>query len=309
MIEPVIRQVIQPVLSPIDAVTGGGGLWTPANLFQSSEQGAYYDFSDFSTLFQDSAGTTPVTEVGQPVGFMLDKSQGLVRGAELVTNGDFSAGSAGWYFEVTGANDITVASGSVRFQSLGADNARIYQQSILAIGSTYEITFDVLAGSSGKLKVLPVGPTGEAVFSCTPGTKSFVSVASNATLVVSRVVGKAVDAYITNISVREVPGNHATQSTASKRPLLQQHVNGAYYADFDGVDDALEAYFATAPGSNCTVAYAIPGSGASITTGVTIGAGTYSFNTDCSALVVVNRALSSGETASLTAWLNARAGL
>ena len=43
-------------------------------LFGSGQQGAWYDPSDMSTLFQDSAGTTPVTAVEQPVGRMLDKS-------------------------------------------------------------------------------------------------------------------------------------------------------------------------------------------------------------------------------------------
>ena len=43
-------------------------------LFGSGEKGAWYDPSDWTTLFQDSAGTTPVTAVGQPVGKMLDKS-------------------------------------------------------------------------------------------------------------------------------------------------------------------------------------------------------------------------------------------
>ncbi len=43
-------------------------------LFRNGEQGAWYDPSDMSTLFQDSAGTVPVTAVEQPVGRMLDKS-------------------------------------------------------------------------------------------------------------------------------------------------------------------------------------------------------------------------------------------
>ena len=42
-------------------------------LFAAGEQGAWFDPSDFSTMFQDSAGTTPVTAVEQPVGLMLDK--------------------------------------------------------------------------------------------------------------------------------------------------------------------------------------------------------------------------------------------
>jgi hypothetical protein len=43
-------------------------------LFSASEPGAWDDPSDLSTLFQDAAGTTPVTAVEQPVGRILDKS-------------------------------------------------------------------------------------------------------------------------------------------------------------------------------------------------------------------------------------------
>lgn len=48
--------------------------FSPLSLFAAGEQGAWYDPSDFSTMFQDSAGTTPVTAAGQPVGLILDKS-------------------------------------------------------------------------------------------------------------------------------------------------------------------------------------------------------------------------------------------
>jgi hypothetical protein len=46
----------------------------PASLFAGGIAGAWYGPSDLSTLFQDSAGTTPVTTAGQPVGLMLDNS-------------------------------------------------------------------------------------------------------------------------------------------------------------------------------------------------------------------------------------------
>ena len=52
----------------------GGGAWSPFSLFAAGEQGAWYDPSDLTTLFQDAAGTTPVTAVEQRVGLMLDKS-------------------------------------------------------------------------------------------------------------------------------------------------------------------------------------------------------------------------------------------
>ena len=50
------------------------GGFNPRSLFAAGEQGIWLDPSDFSALYQDAAGTTPVTAVGQPVGKILDKS-------------------------------------------------------------------------------------------------------------------------------------------------------------------------------------------------------------------------------------------
>jgi hypothetical protein len=56
-------------------VGGGGRLrFLPSAIFTASEPGAWYDPSDLTTLFQDSAGVTPVTTAGQTVGKILDKS-------------------------------------------------------------------------------------------------------------------------------------------------------------------------------------------------------------------------------------------
>lgn len=57
------RKIPQGTLTPMGTL-----------LFSASEQGAWYDPSDLSTLFQDAAGATPVTAVEQPVGRILDKS-------------------------------------------------------------------------------------------------------------------------------------------------------------------------------------------------------------------------------------------
>jgi hypothetical protein len=46
----------------------------PNSLFPTGAQGFWFDPSDFSTMFQDDAGTVPVTAVGQAVGRILDKS-------------------------------------------------------------------------------------------------------------------------------------------------------------------------------------------------------------------------------------------
>ena len=63
-----------PLQQALDRIGSAPAVWTPATLFAASEQGVWYDPSDFSTLFQDAAGTVPVTATGQEVGKILDKS-------------------------------------------------------------------------------------------------------------------------------------------------------------------------------------------------------------------------------------------
>lgn len=45
-----------------------------ARAIAAANNGLLFDIGDMSTLFQDAAGTTPVTAVGQPVGKIIDKS-------------------------------------------------------------------------------------------------------------------------------------------------------------------------------------------------------------------------------------------
>lgn len=54
-------------------VRGGGSAWTPSSLFKNGEQGWLMGLS-LESLFQDAAGTIPVTEPGQPVGRVVDQS-------------------------------------------------------------------------------------------------------------------------------------------------------------------------------------------------------------------------------------------
>lgn len=51
-----------------------GSSFNPSSLFTTATGGAWYDPSDLSTLWQDTAGTTPVTASGQSVARIDDKS-------------------------------------------------------------------------------------------------------------------------------------------------------------------------------------------------------------------------------------------
>lgn len=72
---PVSRAVAKRVSRP---VSGGSAVPPPlddlSSLFAKGEPGVWFDPTDMATMFQDAAGTIPVTAAGQPVGFMRDKS-------------------------------------------------------------------------------------------------------------------------------------------------------------------------------------------------------------------------------------------
>lgn len=184
-------------------------VWSPASIFTSGEPGWMYDNSDMSTLFQDSAGTTPVTAVGQPVGLQLDKSKGLVLGPELVTNGDFSAGSTGWTVPAGWSITDGVAVASVT-------SASLLSGSNVTAGRSYRVEFDVVSYTSGTLYVR-VG-AGAAATTSSSGRKSFILTATTTAGV--EFYGGTISATIDNISVKEIAGTHRYQSTAASRPTF-----------------------------------------------------------------------------------------
>lgn len=155
LIQPVLRPVLQPVLRSIfDPGIGGGGtpIWAPASLFAKySGVGGYWDFTDMATLFQDSAGTTPVTASGQPVGRVLDKSgQGnhviqstagarpQYNGAGITPDGvdDFMATAA--HLDLSACDKVVVAMGYTKVDSatiIQAEHGADWNSVVPAIGA------------------------------------------------------------------------------------------------------------------------------------------------------------------------------
>lgn len=203
--------------------SGGGSPFSPLSLFSGGTPGAWYDPSDYSTLFQDSAGTTPVTAVEQPVGLMLDKSQGLVLGSELVTNGDFSNGSTGWTYIAGTTNSASVVSGQLVFTAAGAGPTyATYRQSVLTVGKWYQIEFDLIAlgATPGNSIYIEAGGSGLEV-GTTLGRRRIIRTAVGTNLNIIGIGGGTID----NISVKELPGNHAFQATSASRPVLSARYN------------------------------------------------------------------------------------
>lgn len=111
---------------PFFTFIGGGVPFAPESLFAASEVGVWYDPSDFSTMFQDAAGTTPVTAAGDPVGYIADKS-GNAKHATQSTSASRptlqqTAGGL-WYLDFDGIDD-SLATSSIDFT--GTDKMTVF---------------------------------------------------------------------------------------------------------------------------------------------------------------------------------------
>ena len=225
-----------------------------ATLFNNGEQGAWYDPSDLSTLFQDDAGTTPVTEPGQTVGLMLDKRLGLTLNANIADHAVGPLGSSS-----SGRGTVTpVGNGywECETTSIAGSNRGVFfasEQDFLEFGAVYEIEVDIqsLDAPTPGTKNIQFAVAGtqegdqdyiadkrEAII----GTYKFKLRAINEgkqTILFTTQDGWGVGDKITiKVSVRELPGNHATQPTAESRPVYQAG-GGLHWLEFDGVDDQL----------------------------------------------------------------------
>lgn len=187
----------------------------------------WYDPSDFTTLFTDAAGTTPVTALEQPVGLMLDKSRGLVLGAELVTNGDFATDTA-W----TKNTGWTISGGQANFVNAGSTAAGLLQSLSLTAGKFYKIiwTPNTTVPTANVLMQF-VGGSATTFYSGSQTAGQSITVyaaAGTGNNAIQVYCGSGLAAFsIDNISVRELPGAHAyhTPGDTTTRPVVSRRIN------------------------------------------------------------------------------------
>jgi hypothetical protein len=181
-----------------------GSIFSPAVLFAQGEQGVWYDPSDMTTLFQDSAGTTPVVAVEQPVGLMLDKSKTYVSVTSLPT--------------MTCSATVTQNGNVLTFNSSPVND----QASGTGISSTgfYQMTFTV-AGTGSVLVYVGAAPR---TFSA--GTYTLAPwAAASASFFIFRANPGGFNGTVTFQERRDWLGNHAFQATSASRPVLSARYN------------------------------------------------------------------------------------
>ena len=307
------------IKTPLSTVIGGA-FWTPKativgstsktlnqiikSLFANNEQGFAYDPNDLSTMFQDAAGTIPVTGAGQAVGLMLDKSKGLVLGSQLINNGTFDTDTL-W----SKGNGWSISGGKANFDGLTAFSNLGNVISTPISGKFLKVEFELsnVGTSVTQIRVLvsgalgatvPVNGNGKYSAIVLGGAVPSIGIQSQAA------TGTGYAFSLDNVSVKELFGNHAYQTTSSMRPLL---VASPQRLDYDTVDDKLITNL-PAQLTGCTVVRAVPNVGTQILMNQTIPA-TYEDNTDHCGLIVINRALTPSETSAIAAEFKKRAGV
>jgi len=344
--------------------------WTPLQIFLSGQQGAFYIpkpiVNGSQALFQDSAGTTPVTADGDPFGLILDQSQGAVQttrrnlldftedlsdyyawgkrtGVTVTPNTDTApdgaltadtVNSTGNQIEqgVTAPNTgdfvlsvyVKKTESATTYPMVAVNGGGIFAQVILntntgvanvragvpgaenlaveSDGNYWRLSFSGdFPSDSLDLAIYAAGSTNGTSYSPNTGSAVFWGAQIEA-----GTVATAYQKITTGGPADLTSGNHAKQGTSAKRPSA---INvPPWKAEFNGVDDEITASFPSSLGSDCTIARAVPGTGASILTGQTIGT-SYTIDSDFNAFVIVDRALTSAETTQLTAYLNQSSGV
>ena len=197
------------------AVAGGG--FNPLGGFVAGEQGAWFDPSDITTMYQDNLGVTAAA-LEQPVGLILDKAGGGGPGPDLVTNGGF-ADATGW----TAGTGWTIGAGVASAAGPTADGLRDSQAAYIT-GQTYEVTFDKTGGA-----IVTVYVRGSAV----P-----FSTAASGTLTARIVAGssgtRGVEFYLNGVgSVDNVSARLVTPRTGLVRGA-ERITNGTFDTDTTG---------------------------------------------------------------------------
>lgn len=270
----------------------------PSTLFASSEDGALFDPSDLTSLYQGRTGGSN-SGIGDVVGLMLDKRlMGDQTAAEFIAAqsehiSSFTQNLSGW--TSLSATEIT---------SDGSDASRATSDASVIAGDYYLLEYEVTGGVSGLCQ-LRLGGTFVRTEGSSDVIRSDIVKAFDTTPFSVTISGSWIGT-MTNISIKHIPGNHALAPSDAARPILRQSGN-VFSIEDDNVDDALNV---TLPdlGSDATEII-MTTTGVTINTAQTIGAGSRDALTDnMVGYAVIDRALTAQETSDITAYAATKRG-
>ncbi len=206
-------------------------------LFSVINSGLWYDPQDLASMYQDAQGTLPVYRPGSgqvdpPVGLALDKSLGLELGPELWNGALIPSSGAGVYNAETG--ELSCVS------TTGQKHLPLFIGPTTVAKTFYKVTVK-LSGNLSKIRSITFtennsnsgfdtgGAAGTAVLAA-GGEYSWIggcfgqAPTSRFTIFTD---GETTwgGLFIESISIREIKGYHAYQSTTTARPTLSGRYN------------------------------------------------------------------------------------
>ena len=190
-------------------------------LFENGEQGFAYDPNDLSTMFQDAAGTIPVTGVGQPVGLMLDKS-GRNNHAYQTTSSmrpilQRNSTTGAYYLVLDGTDDFLQTS---NIDFTGTDKVSLFagvrKLSDAGLGMLLEFS-QTIAANTGVFYITAPHSTGNPTYRLASKGSLEVNATTNPLYAapVSSVIGVALNIG-GDSAIMRVNGSQATQSNADQ---------------------------------------------------------------------------------------------
>ena len=291
------KAAVEVSLGRAAIVVGGSLRQIIKQMFASGEQGFAYDIDDLTTMFQDAAGTVPVTAVGQPVGLILDKSGALALGSELKQSALAKMIGTAPVATFNAATGV----GTVNRVDIGSQSFIVFNDAVGKKWYKVSITNNSAVSISLRNAVMTGVDTTLAAIQPNTTFSGYVYVASGFLLSIAASMGEC--GFTVN-SIKEIAGNHAYQTTSAARPILQ---DAPRRIDFDAIDDKLITNL-PAQLTGCTVVRSVPNVGTQILTGQTIPT-PYNDNKDHCGLIVINRALTASETSQITKLFNRAAGV
>lgn len=226
---PVLTPIIKGVAYPTTGEGVGGSIIT--SIFADGTGGFYFDFSKTDRLFQTARGAAATDDPGENIGLSLEgRAWGgktltdlVASQPELISNGDFSNGMAGWSGTWGVVNGEAVGpSGAAALTPSGASNiiaSRMYRVSFRVISSPF---LDVTIGGVSFGSSWAAGVQTRYALATSTAKLAFAS-------------GGGANSVIDDISVKKIPGNHGLQATTAAQPKWQT----GGLARFDGSDDHL----------------------------------------------------------------------
>lgn len=227
--------------------------WNPTSIFRETSNGLIYDISDVTTLYQDSDGAIAVRDSGDPVGFIVDVASKYRHNKELFPQSSFDDGDTSWTEE--NAPYLTfnqVINGELETE-VGANfagTASVYKSTPVVQDSWYKVRAKVRRESSNSLAqcgltIYKEGHVGVIAAQTFIDYDGYVHAMFKAEYTGDYYIGIAVSGdtetvgdkyYLSELSVKEANGNHAIQSTTSKKATYKNY-KSEHWLEFDGNDD------------------------------------------------------------------------